>query len=122
MLQLAPPGPAAQVENPEQVLPAIMIRHTRVELIVELVQLLIRDGVGFVVYRAELTFREPAHFGDSLEIHTTVAQESDYRLVFQQEARKDKRLLVSSMIQLACVDAGQNLVPIPPAVVARLAV
>ena len=71
--------------------------------------------VAFFVTRG--TFGQ---FGDSLEIHTTVAQESDYRLVFQQEARKDKRLLVSGMIQLACVDASKSLGPIPAAVVTRL--
>src|SRR4030042_339178 len=54
----------------------------------ELVRLLRDDGIGFVGYRAEMKFREPAVFGDALEVHTTVVQESEYRLVFQQDVRR----------------------------------
>ena len=86
----------------------------------ELVRLLRVDGVGFVVYRVELTFRQPARFGDSLEIRSTVSPESDYRLVFRQDAFKDGRLLVSAVIQLACVDSANEIAPIPASVVARV--
>lgn len=86
----------------------------------ELVRLLRDEGIGFVVYRAELTFRAAAAFGDTLEIQTRVSQESDYRLVFHQDVRRDGTLLVSGVVQLACVDANKTLVPIPEHVVSRL--
>jgi acyl-CoA thioester hydrolase len=54
----------------------------------ELVGLWETEGVGFVVYKAEMTFREGAVFGDALEIHTRVERESDYRLVFHQDVHR----------------------------------
>ena len=51
----------------------------------DLVDLYRDTGIGFVVYKAELTFKEGAVFGDSLEIRTTVRAESDYRAVFVQQ-------------------------------------
>ena len=53
----------------------------------ELVRLYRDDGIGFVVYRAELTFREGARHGDHLEVRTTVTTESPYRAVFKQDVK-----------------------------------
>src|SRR5688572_15897252 len=50
----------------------------------ELVRLYREEGTGFVVYRAELGFKEGAVFGDELEVRTTVELKSDYRAVFHQ--------------------------------------
>lgn len=86
----------------------------------ELVRMGVEDGVGFVVYRADIHYREAAVFGDSLEIRTTAALESPYRLVFQQDAYRNDALLVKSTIQLACVDRNKRLVPIPTGIVERL--
>jgi acyl-CoA thioester hydrolase len=76
------------------------------------------EGLGFVVYKADLTFREGARFGDELEIRSTVSIQSDYRAVFDQRAcrlGKDKPL-VSSEIHLVCVDREQRLVRLPESV------
>ena len=86
----------------------------------ELVRMGVEDGVGFVVYRADLHFREAAVFGDTLEVRTTASLESGYRVVFAQDAYRDDALLVRSTIQLACVDRDKRLVPIPAGIVARL--
>ena len=50
----------------------------------DLVALYRDHGVGFVVYKAELTFKEGAVHGDRLEIRTAVRAESEYRLLFDQ--------------------------------------
>jgi acyl-CoA thioester hydrolase len=86
----------------------------------ELVRMGTEDGVGFVVYRADIHYREAAVFGDSLQIRTTTALESPYRLVFQQDAYRGDSLLVKSTIQLACVDRNKRLVAIPTTIVERL--
>jgi tol-pal system-associated acyl-CoA thioesterase len=86
----------------------------------ELVRMGTEEGLGFVVYRADLHYREAAVFGDTLEVRTTTSLESPYRLAFQQDAYRGDSLLVRASIQLACVDANKRLVPIPPRVVARL--
>ena len=42
----------------------------------ELVRLYYDDGIGFVVYKAELTFKDGARLGDSLEIRTKAHAQS----------------------------------------------
>ncbi|MBN1334906.1 MAG: thioesterase family protein [Deltaproteobacteria bacterium] len=88
----------------------------------ELVRLYRDLGVGFVVYKAEMTFREGAVFGDRLEIRTTARVESEYRAVFHQEAwRVGGRVpLVEGIIQLVWVDRDKQLVALPPSMVAIL--
>ncbi|MFT4702336.1 MAG: acyl-CoA thioester hydrolase [Bradymonadia bacterium] len=81
-----------------------------------------RDQIGFVVYKASLTFRAGAVFGDTVIVNTTVRAESEYRLNFHHVARRkgDDVTLVESDIELACVDRGKKLVKIPRDVVVRV--
>ncbi len=76
-----------------------------------------REGLGFVVYRANLAFKAPAIFGDTLEVRTAVTVESAWRLSFQQDVHRqsDGKLLVAGQIELACVRDG-SLVEVPAAV------
>jgi tol-pal system-associated acyl-CoA thioesterase len=80
------------------------------------------DGIGFVVYKAELTFREPARFGDVLEIRTTPSRESDWRAVFKQDVWRQggKGPLVEGRVELVCVDRANKLVPLPQRVRAAM--
>ena len=84
----------------------------------ELVRLWAQDGIGFVVYKAELTFKEGAVFGDQLEIRTTAKLESEFRVVFEQRAHraKDGALLVDGLVQLVCVDGDKKLTKLPESV------
>ena len=86
----------------------------------ELVRLLREEGLGFVVYKCELTFRQGAVFGDRLEIRTTPRLESAFRVVFQQDVHRGAELLVSGVVQMVCVNAETKLVPIPKSVLARM--
>lgn len=88
----------------------------------ELVDLYNNDGIGFVVYRADLTYKKGAEFGDHLQIRTTVRKESDFRLIFRQIAHllKDDSVLVDGTIELVCVDANRKLVRLPDLVLTRL--
>lgn len=88
----------------------------------ELVRLYRDTGVGFVVYKAELTFKEGAVFGDTVEIRTTVRAESEYRAVFNQQAWRvgGKSALVEGIVQLVCVNQDKQLVPLPPTVLAAI--
>ncbi len=87
----------------------------------ELVRLLREDGIGFVVYKCELTFKQGAVFGDSLEIRTTPRAESEYRLVFQQDVYRRGELLVQGVVQMVAVNTETKLVPIPKSVLDRVA-
>lgn len=86
----------------------------------ELVRLLREDGIGFVVYKAALTYKKGAVFGDSIEIRTEVRAESEYRLHFQQNVYRKDELLIEGEVQLVCVDADGKLVRVPASVTSRL--
>lgn len=90
----------------------------------ELVRLYEQDGIGFVVYKCELTFREGARLGDVIEIRTRLQAESDWRVTFHQAAWRPggDKALVEGTVQLVCVREGQ-LVRLPETVhegIARL--
>jgi acyl-CoA thioester hydrolase len=89
----------------------------------ELVRLFREDGIGFVVYKAELTFREGAVHGDTLEIRTRVSVGSEYRAVFHQEVWRagGKSALVVGTVELVCVDPSNKLVPLPKRVIDGIA-
>lgn len=72
-------------------------------------------GLGFAVYKAGLNFLDGAAFGDRLDIVSTVRKDSDYRLVWHQEAWRPgaARAAVTAEIHLVCVDRGKNLRPLP---------
>jgi tol-pal system-associated acyl-CoA thioesterase len=86
----------------------------------ELVRLYREESLGFVVYKCELTFREGAVFGDTLEVRTTPRLESDYREAFQLDVYRGEKLLVQGQVQMVCVDGRRQFVKLPPAVTARL--
>ncbi|MFB6262718.1 MAG: acyl-CoA thioesterase [Bradymonadaceae bacterium] len=73
------------------------------------------EGLGFVVYGAELDYRQSAGLGDRLEVESTARRESDYRVVFEQVVRRvdDGETVVDATIELVCVDDDQELVPLP---------
>ncbi len=52
----------------------------------ELVRLWNEDGIGFVVYKCAMTFKEGASLGDLVEIRTDLHLESEYRIRFAQNA------------------------------------
>ena len=89
----------------------------------ELVRLLEEDGIGFVVYKASLTYKRSVGFGQRIEIVTTVSQSSDYRLSFVQRVQlpQSDEILVDGFVDLVCVDAQGNLTALPSSVVRRLA-
>ncbi len=88
----------------------------------ELARLYNEQGIGFVVYKAELTFREGARLADRVEIRTTVTMESEYRAVFDQSVWKPGRNspMVEGKVHLVCVDRQNKLVPLPKSVIEGL--
>ncbi len=87
----------------------------------ELRRLLLEDGIGFVVYKAELTYKKGAVFGDEVVVRTHVVKESAYRAIFHQDTYRGDELLVAGTIQLVCIDQNEKLVPLPESAVRALA-
>ena len=82
----------------------------------ELVRLLREDGIGFVVYKATLTYRKGAVLGDELEIRSVASKQSPYRAVFEQSVWREGEAqpLVEGVVEMVCVNEAQELVPLPP--------
>jgi tol-pal system-associated acyl-CoA thioesterase len=75
------------------------------------------EGVGFVVYKAELTYKAGARLGEEIEIRTYVRLDGLYRSIFQHEVwRADgSERMVFGEVHMVCVDKENNkkLVPLP---------
>ena len=82
----------------------------------QLVHLWNEEGLGFAVYRAKIDYLDGAQFGERLEIRSTVNRESDYRLIWHQEAWRPGavKAAVRAEIHLVCLDRERRLHPIPP--------
>ena len=91
-----------------------------IELLLKLAR---EEGIGFVVYRAEVTYREGARFGDELTVRTTGTCESDYRLVLSQDVLRPGpgKVMVAGRITIVCVDRDSRQSPLPEVVRARFA-
>ena len=84
----------------------------------ELSRMWFEDKLGFVVYKAEQTFKQGAVFGDIVEIRTTMKLQSAFRLRFEQNAYRvahaskpvDEVVLVLGIVELACVHQEKGLV------------
>ncbi len=76
----------------------------------ELVRMWRDDQLGFVVYKASLSFKEGAVFGDIVEIRSDVRLESEIRVGFHQRAHRksDGKLLVDGMVEMVCLDANRQ--------------
>jgi tol-pal system-associated acyl-CoA thioesterase len=84
----------------------------------ELVRMQREDGIGFVVYKVDLTFHEGAVFGDTLHVCTRGRRESPYRLLLQQDICRpgSEKVMVAGVVQMVCVDRDRKLVPLPASV------
>ncbi len=78
------------------------------------------EGTNFVVYKAEMSFKEGARFGDELEVRTTVELASEYRLLFHQDIWREggAQPLVKCVIHLVAVSREGALERLPDDVIA----
>jgi len=89
----------------------------------ELVRLYTEEGIGFVVYHAELTYKKGARLGDVIEVRTDVRAESEFRLIFEQNTWSTgatPSLMVEGLIHLVTVDRNDKLIRVPRSVIERL--
>jgi acyl-CoA thioester hydrolase len=73
------------------------------------------QGLGYVVYKADLTYSEGVEFGETIDIQTTYRIDGQYRIIWRHEAWREggKKAAVSCDLHLVCVDADKKLIPIP---------
>lgn len=70
------------------------------------------QGLMFVVVHADVSFRKPARYGDSLHVSCALAERSRASMTFRQEVVRagTGEVLVAGLVRIACLDA-QKLKP-----------
>ncbi len=83
-----------------------------------------REGVLFVVHRAEVEFRSPARFNDLLAVESRISKIGRVRITFEQRVvinSESRRLLCLGHIEVASVQAQSfRPVPIPRTITSEL--
>lgn len=80
-----------------------------------LAKLWAEKGIGFAVYKANMTFQDGVEFAEVCDIRTSFEFDGKYKTLWRQEVwRPDgKRPAVIGEIEMVCLDKRKNLLPIP---------
>jgi len=70
-------------------------------------------GYLLVLVKAEVKYKAPAYFDDTLTIRTTVTRTSPVRLEHRYEVFRDGKLIAEGATTLGCVDREGKLQPMP---------
>ena len=74
-----------------------------------------KQGVFFVMVRAQLNFKAPARYDELLTLTTKVTKHTHVRIDHSYELKRDKTLLAEGTTTIACVDRNGQLAQIPEA-------
>ena len=72
-----------------------------------------RQGVFFVVAKAEIRYKAPAKYDDELTLITRVARQTHVRIDHAYELKRGDTLLAEAATTIACVDREGQLRQIP---------
>lgn len=72
-----------------------------------------RQGVFFVVAKAEIKYRNPARYDEELNLITRLIRQTSVRLDHTYELRRDGILLAEGSTTIACIDRTGQLQAIP---------
>jgi acyl-CoA thioester hydrolase len=72
-----------------------------------------RQGVFFVVVKAEIKYKAPARYDDLLSLQTRLVKQTHVRYDHAYELRRGETLLAEGATTIACVDRQGQLIQIP---------
>jgi acyl-CoA thioester hydrolase len=72
-----------------------------------------KQGVFFVVAKAEIKYKSPARFDDELTLTTKIVRQTHVRIDHAYELRKGTTLVCQATTTIACVNREGSLVAIP---------
>ena len=72
-----------------------------------------RQGVFFVVVKAEIRFRAPARYDDELTLTTRLTRSTHVRYDHAYELKRGETLLAEGSTTIACVDRSGQVIQIP---------
>lgn len=72
-------------------------------------------GLGFAVYKADMTFQEGVEFAEVCDIRSSVELEGKYKTLWRQEVWRPNaiRPAVIGEIEMVCLDKEKRLQPTP---------
>lgn len=72
-------------------------------------------GLGFAVYKANITFQDGVEFAEICDIRTSYQLDGKYRTLWNQEVWRPgaKKPAVIGHIEMVCMDRQKRLQPIP---------
>ena len=77
-----------------------------------------REGVFFVVTKADIRFRAPARYDEELHLTTTVVKQTHVRYDHVYQLRRGTTLLAEGSTTIACVGRDGQVIQIPEALAA----
>jgi len=79
-------------------------------------------GLGFAVYKANLTFQDGVEFAEVCDIRTHFNVEGKYKTIWRQELWRPNanKAAVIGEIEMVCLDKAKQLQPIPQEIVDAL--
>lgn len=78
-----------------------------------------KEGVFFVVVKAQVNFKAPAKYDDVLSLTTRVIKQTHVRFDHSYELRRDTTLLADGTTTIASVDRTGRLIQIPEGIASR---
>lgn len=72
-----------------------------------------KEGIIFVVRRAEIEYKKPAVLGDQLLVDVTIEQQTGASLTFLQHIVKDSYILVELRITIVCMTYEGKIARLP---------
>ena len=72
-----------------------------------------RQGVFFVVVKAEVRYKAPARYDEELTLSTRVVRQTTVRIDHAYELKRDGVMLAEATTTIACVDRAGDLRQIP---------
>jgi len=79
-----------------------------------------RQGIFFVVAKAEIRFKAPARFDEELSLTTRLSRQTPVRHEHAYELRRGNLILAEGTTTIACVNRAGELQPIPENVIAAI--
>ena len=79
-------------------------------------------GIGFAVYKANMTFQDGVEFAEICDIRTSFIIDGKYKTLWRQEVWRPNatRAAVIGEIEMVCLDKNKQLQPLPDEVLTAL--
>ena len=80
------------------------------------------QGIGFAVYKANMTFQEGVEFAEVCDIRTSFIIDGKYKTLWRQEVWRPNgvRAAVIGEIEMVCLDKNKQLQPLPEVILKAL--